>query len=138
MSGGTVRHIPHLRHNPIHVCAKGFGNKGKGGKVLTHKNGPIMMKWSIWVILERLQVLLFTRSSFFPTGCCVFSPNNFAYATRACDGGRDIADQTRLHGSVRCLYQTPKVVPKVFDTSGMKQFRHSPFPALPTPFLRML
>ncbi len=31
---------------------------------MTHKNGPIMMKWSIWVILERLQTFLLTSSSF--------------------------------------------------------------------------
>ncbi len=80
---GTV--FPDPRHNPIRICAKGFGKRGNGGKVLTHQNGPIMMKWSIWVILERLQVFLLT-SSFFSTDRFVSSPHNARYTTPVLPG----------------------------------------------------
>ena len=111
--------IRHRRHNPIRICAKGFGNEGKGGKVLTHQKGPIMMKWSIWVILEGLQALLVRRSPFLSTHCFVSSPHNSSYATRILDCCGFAVDWEAIPKANPTGMFDQVCVPKVFDNSGM-------------------
>lgn len=99
---------------------------------MTHQNRPIMMKWSIWVILERLQGLLLTGSSFFQQ--IVSFPH---HTTPRMQHGPIMAGYLPLARSIGengyGVGVGTGIVPKVFDTGGMEHFRLMAFATLPVP-----
>ncbi len=122
---GSGRLIWYERHNPIRIRAKGFGNGGKGGKLLTHPAGLIMMKWLIWVILEGL------TGSFLLTGFS-FCNRLFRFLTIQVPVCNTQSSWQPRSGSGACLARVvvvsvcvPDRMPKVFDTRSMERVRRT-------------
>ena len=123
LNRGSWRLNWYERHNPIRSRAKGFGNGGNGGKLLTHPMGLIMMKWLIWVILEGLtSFFLLTGFSFcnrlfrFLTIQLPVCNTDFSWQPRSESG----ACLARMVAVSVCV---PDRMPKVFDTRSMERIK---------------
>lgn len=90
---------------------------------MTHQFGPIMMKWSIWVILEGFQTSLFVSSPFFNK---LFRFLNIQHPV--CNTGFLPTGRSQLAYAVVVKEDwsasMQRGVPKVFDIRGMEHFKH--------------